>query len=155
MGAANNCPLLPFHINPSLVTAMTVTTNVFTQEPIVITLRDTKIEVKPLAVKNISRAITAAEPLLAAFSGGLNPVTILKNADSVIAICALATNQTEEFVGELDATELVKLAQAVIGANVDFFINTTLPAVNTLMESVGTMAEKVTPKEQKQGGKKA
>jgi hypothetical protein len=108
-----------------------------------ITLRDTEVSVSPLAVKNISKAVKAAGGLIDTLSvEGINPRIILEHADEVITVCSLATDQSEEFVGNLNGAELLALLTLVVTVNSDFFVQAIMPQMTTLLNSVKVTAEK-------------
>ena len=109
----------------------------FFAEPTTITLRDKTVSVSPLAVKNLSKAAKLATPIIGIFGQtGFSPITVLENADTVIALTALASGESEDWVGELNGAELLALLQIVITVNSDFFIQTITPTLTELMQSV-------------------
>ena len=118
----------------------------FFQEPITVTIKDKTIEVKPLAVKNISKAIPYVSTIVEAFStGDVNPVKILEKADEVIALCAIATGEKVEDIGEYNPAELLSMITAVVKCNLDFFSQIVAPQVKNLMDTVNTAVAKVKP----------
>ena len=116
----------------------------FFPEPKTVTVRDKTIEVSPLSVKNIGKAVTYVEPLIKELAeNGVAPMVILKHTDEVIALCALATNQDADFLGELNAAELLSIITLVVQVNADFFVSAIMPQMTNLMKSVQTTAETV------------
>ena len=115
----------------------------FFAEPVTVTIRDKDIQVTPLAVKNISKAIPFVSTIVTAFSDGqVNPVKVLEKADDVIALCAIATGLKVEEIGEYNPAELVALITAVISVNMDFFSQVVTPQVNNLMSTINTAMDK-------------
>ena len=113
----------------------------FFKEPKIVKILDTEVSVKPLVVKHIAKAAKAAGPVMAIVgSGDFNPMDLAEQADSVVTLVALATGQSEEWVGELDIGELAELLAAVITVNVNFFTQQALPKMTSLMKEVSTIA---------------
>lgn len=119
----------------------------FFQEPRVVEIRGKQIGVAPLPVKHLSKAARLARPITAAiveigagFEVGMAQadmvLRIAESADEVIGLCALATGESEQWIGELDLAELVRLATVVLEVNADFFIRRLMPAAQEAMESV-------------------
>jgi hypothetical protein len=128
-------------------------TTTFFQEPETITLRDVEIKVSPLAVKHVAKAAKAAAPIMGAItSGEFSPMDIAENADSVIELAALASDQTEEWVGNLNLAELTALFGLVVKVNANFFIRQAMPQIQEMMKQVGEIAKTQT---EVKGGKKA
>jgi hypothetical protein len=115
----------------------------FFVEPVKIVLRDTDILVSPLKVKHVSKAAKLVAPLLDSFSNGVDPKAVLENIDAVVPLLALATDQSEEFLGELNLAELVALLTTALSVNLDFFSQTIMPQVNQLVETVQTSTKQV------------
>jgi len=116
-------------------------TNFFV-EPKTITLNKVDYSISPLKVKDIGKAARAASPLISALSGDVNVVMVLENAETVIELCAIASNQSIETVGELNAAELVALLTLVVEVNSSFFSQSIVPQVTTMMKAVQAVAPK-------------
>lgn len=117
-------------------------TNFFV-EPVIVKIKDKDISITPLAVKNISKAARAATPLMEAFkSGEVNPLEVFTHADAVIELVAIATGETEEWIGELDAASLLEILTNVVSVNANFFSQSIVPQVTTMMKAVQTITPK-------------
>lgn len=115
-------------------------TNQFYVEPTKLTLRDKEILISPLKVKKLSQVAVEAAPLADMLAGEISPLHILRNTDAVISLCALATDLEPEWVGELNAAELLELLTVVVETNSDFFIQTVMPLMTKMVQKVGQAA---------------
>lgn len=112
----------------------------FVYDPRVVEIREKKIEVKPLAVKNLARAAKLAAPVVSAVSDGRmeqgDMLGLLERTDEIIELCALATGVDKAWIGELNGAELLQIATAVVEVNADFFIRRLLPAATEAMQGI-------------------
>ncbi|MXS85292.1 hypothetical protein ABO04_05000 [Nitrosomonas sp. HPC101] len=107
------------------------------------------IAVTPIKVKELTAFAQAIAPLLQALGGGvgqnwadLNISTLLMNhTDTVIRAVAIGIRREVEFVNNLDIDELIKLGNAVVEVNVDFFIQKVLPEIKQGVGRIVSMAE--------------
>ena len=125
----------------------------FFSEPRIIKLKGEDVSITPLAVKSISKAAKVAAPLIGAFEGDINPQVLLQYGDEVIALCAIASNKSEEFIGELDAAELIELLTVILEVNGGFFSRVILPKILTMTQTVKQLAQ--TAQVQSPSGNKA
>lgn len=87
------------------------------------------IAVTPIKVRELMAFSQAIAPLLQALGGGagqnwadLNISTLLMNhTDAVIRAVAIGIRREVEFINNLDIDELIKLGNAVVEVNVDFY----------------------------------
>lgn len=105
-----------------------------------ITINGTAIDIRPLRVKHLTEAARIAEPIMRAVAeaGSFDPMKLLRHADDIIALVALATGTEEAWVGDLDATDLMELAAAVIEVNADFFTRSLVPRFEALTQNLST-----------------
>ncbi len=119
----------------------------FFQEPRVVEIRGEKIEVRPLPVKHLAKAARLARPVMAMlaevggkFEDGADMgdavLRVLEEADEFIGLCAVGTGKGEDWIGELDPAELLRIASVVMEVNADFFIRRLMPVAQEAMESV-------------------
>ncbi|MCB1630603.1 MAG: hypothetical protein H7A12_07270 [Pseudomonadales bacterium] len=55
--------------------------------------------------------------------------------DDLVRAVAIATDQTEDWLGELLPDEFLPLVTAVVEVNADFFVRRVLPALNAATET--------------------
>ncbi len=116
----------------------------FFAEPRHETIRGERIEIRPLPVKKLSAAARHAAPLLSRLDPNSGPATnmmaLIAETDAIIALTALATDRDPDWIGELAADELLRLAAAVVEENADFFIHKMAPAIENIAARINTLA---------------
>lgn len=106
------------------------------------------ITVTPIKVRELMAFAQAVSPILKMLNeadqdwAGLNVSTLLMNhTEAVIRTVAIGIRRDIEFINDLGIDELVKLSNAVIEVNVDFFIQRVLPAIRQGFGRIASMAE--------------
>jgi hypothetical protein len=100
--------------------------NALLPPPVTVEVAGVVIEVRELTVGQLPRFLAAAGPLLGALDG-LDLALVAGNVGAVIHAVEIATSVERAWLHQLPARELLKLVNAVIEANADFF-GVALPA---------------------------
>jgi len=116
----------------------------FFSEEKTVEVRERVVSIRPLPVKKIAKAARIAAPFFALVAevdgkgegANFSPLDLLEHVDAVIELVSHATDLDIEFVGNLDAAELVMLARAVIEENADFFTRKLAPLLTQTLQSV-------------------
>ncbi|MDY0274800.1 MAG: hypothetical protein RBR42_05080 [Desulfomicrobium sp.] len=96
-----------------------------------------KKEIRPVKVKDLPRFLKACEPIADAFMAGDIKAAIMQHADNVIEATAIGAGIEREWLGEQELDVLVELTAKVIEVNIDFFVQTLLPKIQAVGESLG------------------
>ncbi len=114
----------------------------FFPTPTVITIRDRKIEIKPIPVKNLSKVAKLVSPIISEIgSGSVSLSTIIENADNIIELSSLVCNIDKEWVGELDASELLQIIMPVVEVNIDFFVHKMAPELEKVAQRISQIGQ--------------
>ncbi|MDP2851854.1 MAG: hypothetical protein Q8O23_00440 [Gallionella sp.] len=68
-----------------------------------------------------------------------------EDGESVILALAIACRRPPEWVAALALDEAIRLAEAVFGANADFFIRRVVPEITRASQVIGTLIPGLTP----------
>ncbi len=104
------------------------------------------LHIGPLKVRNIPAFTRAVRPCMAQLGGddidwlGL----VADHGEKIIAAMAIATGKTDEWVGDLECDDLLRLVQKVMEVNLDFFAHRLMPVmrktVTEMMSVVGRVS---------------
>jgi hypothetical protein len=122
--------------------------NILQPEPVVVTVGDEHIEVLPLKFGQFGAFTRTIQPMIE----DVNVIFAEDKADSVFAfdLASLLSKHSEllikavsiaiqkplEWVELLDMAEAIKLIQAVLEVNMDFFAQSLVPTLNQAMQSL-------------------
>ncbi len=116
----------------------------FVQEPITVTVRDRDISVKPIKVKHLAKAARLVSPIAADLStGGLS--SLVNYPDQIIELIALVCDLPPDWIGELDAEEMLRILTPLIQVNMDFFVHKMMPALKELTASLSPVGPASSP----------
>lgn len=104
------------------------------------------LEVTPLKVGELPAFARAVRPIAAKLSPNPDWLHLLsEDGESVILALAIACRRPPDWVSALALDEAILLAEAVFGANADFFIRRVVPEVTRVSNRIGTLLNGVTP----------
>lgn len=95
------------------------------------------VTVAPLKVRQIPAFARAIAPAAqAVFSGDLMGA-VAAHGEALIEAMAIATGESAEWLGELEADAFLALVGEVVEVNADFFVRRVGPALNATVERIG------------------
>ena len=96
------------------------------------------LDITPLKVGELPVFARAVRPLAGTFGPDPDWLRLLSDdGESVILALAIACRRPPEWVAGLALDDAIRLAEAVFGANADFFIRRVLPAITQLSTRIG------------------
>ena len=96
------------------------------------------LDITPLKVGELPAFARAVRPLAGTFGPDPDWLRLLSDdGESVILALAIACRRPPEWVAGLALDDAIRLAEAVFGANADFFIRRVLPAITQLSTRIG------------------
>ena len=96
------------------------------------------LDITPLKVGELPVFARAVRPLAGRLGPDPDWLRLLSDdGESVILALAIACRRPPEWVARLALDDAVRLAEAVFGANADFFIRRVLPAITQLSTRIG------------------
>jgi hypothetical protein len=104
------------------------------------------LDITPLRVGELPIFARTVRP----FAGKLGPDPdwlrlLSEDGESVILALAIACRRPPEWVSNLALDDAIRLAEAVFGANVDFFIRRVVPEITRVSQRIGTVIPGATP----------
>ena len=109
--------------------------DIYTPQPRPVTAGGKTINVLPLKVRQIPGFTRAIVPVLAPLGAGDLATAIAVGGEDLVRAVAIATDQPEDWLGELLPDEFLALVTAVVDVNADFFARRVLPALNAATET--------------------
>lgn len=104
------------------------------------------LEITPLKVGELPAFARAVRPIASKLSPSPDWLRLLsEDGESVILALAIACRRPPDWVSALALDEAILLAEAVFGANADFFIRRVVPEVTRVSNRIGTLLSGVTP----------
>lgn len=96
------------------------------------------LDITPLKVGELPVFARAVRPLAGRLGPDPDWLRLLSDdGESVILALAIACRRPPEWVAGLALDDAIRLAEAVFGANADFFIRRVLPAITQLSTRIG------------------
>jgi len=99
-----------------------------------------QVEIRPLRARQFGSVFAALEPISEEFSSLIDSVedgidagllvSLLAKGDYIIQALAAATGKPDDFIGDLEADELLQILLAVIEVNADFFTRRLVPVIS-------------------------
>lgn len=89
----------------------------------------TVVQVLPLRIRQIPQFVRCIGPSLEPIARGQLLAAVTAGGEQLVQALAIATGQTEEWVGELLPDEFLQLFSAVVEVNGDFFVQRVMPAL--------------------------
>ncbi len=106
-----------------------------------------EIPIRNLKVKHLTAVLKAVQPILGLFTKGKSvdiPSLLIDHSDSAISLICVLTEETPEWLGELDVDELVMLFTAIVEVNLSFFTQRVFPSLSQAMAQLNGDVEKLT-----------
>lgn len=126
-----------------------MTENLFAALPPVpdtITLGGETLDITPLRVGELPTFARAMLPIAGKFGPDPDWLHLLaEDGEAVILALAVACRRPPDWVGRLALDEAIRLAEAVFGANADFFVRRVVPEITRLSADLGTLIPGPTP----------
>lgn len=98
------------------------------------------VEIKTLETRQIRAAVKQLAKVRHLLGKNLESLDVkdlfIEQADTIIALVAIMSDKSEEFIDSLPFDEAVIVATAVLETNVDFFIQKVLPLLTALVEKL-------------------
>lgn len=124
-------------------------TNIFATLPPIpetLSLRGESLDITPLRVGELPVFARAIRPMAAKLTVNPDWLRLLsEDGESVILALAIACRRTPDWVAALSLDEAIVLAEAVFGANADFFIQRVLPEITQMSARVNQRIGTLTP----------
>jgi hypothetical protein len=107
-------------------------------EPLVIA--GETLEISPLKVGELPAFARAVCPIASQLSADPDWLRLLsENGESVIVALAIACRRPPDWVAALALDEAIRLAEAIFGANADFFIQRVVPEITRVSQQITTV----------------
>lgn len=98
------------------------------------------LDITPLRVGELPAFARAVRPIASKLSPEPDWLRLLsEDGESVILALAIACRRPPEWVAALALDEAIHLAEAVFGANADFFIRRVVPEITRVSARIGTL----------------
>lgn len=92
------------------------------------------VTVAPLKMRQIQAFSRHVGPVASALMAGDLQAALVFHGEALIEAVAVATGESTDWLGDLDADEFVRLAGDVVEVNAGFFVHRVTPALNQTME---------------------
>lgn len=102
-------------------------------QSVVVKVRAEAVIVTPILVKELAAFTKAVASMLQTIQeadpDNLMTILLMSHTEAIIRAIAIGIRRDMDFVNNLDIDDLVKLGNAVLEVNIDFFIQRVLPAL--------------------------
>lgn len=89
------------------------------------------VAVSPLRVRQIPAFTRAISPIMGPLLAGDMLAAVSVGGEDLVRAIAIATGESEEWLGDLLPDEFIQLAAAVVEVNADFFVHRLAPTLST------------------------
>jgi len=97
------------------------------------------LEISPLKVGELPAFARAVRPVALKISADPDWIGLLsEQGESVLQALAIACRRPPDWVASLHIDEAIRLAEAVFGANADFFIHRVVPEITRVSQQIGS-----------------
>lgn len=104
------------------------------------------LDITPLRVGELPTFARAVRPVAARLGPDPDWLRLLsEDGEAVILALAIACRRPPDWVAALALDEAIRLAEAVFGANADFFIRRVVPEITRVSAGLGTLIPGPTP----------
>lgn len=104
------------------------------------------LDITPLKVGELPIFARTVRPFAGKLGADPDWLRLLaEDGESVILALAIACRRPPEWVSNLALDDAIRLAEAVFGANVDFFIRRVVPEITRVSQRIGTVIPGQTP----------
>lgn len=104
------------------------------------------LDITPLRVGELPAFARAVRPVAGKLGTDPDWLRLLsEDGESVILALAIACRRPPNWVAALAIDEAIRLAEAVFGANADFFIRRVVPEITRVSQVIGTLIPGPTP----------
>lgn len=108
--------------------------------PEIVIIGNETLDITPLRVGELPAFARAVRPVAAKLSPDPDWLRLLsEDGESVILALAIACRRPPEWVATLALDEAIHLAEAVFGANADFFIRRVVPEITRVSQRIGAL----------------
>jgi hypothetical protein len=114
--------------------------------PETVTIGGETLDITPLKVGELPVFARAVRPIAGKLGPDPDWLRLLsEDGESVILALAIACRKPPEWVSNLAMDDAIRLAEAVFGANADFFIRRVVPEITRVSKTLGTLITGQTP----------
>jgi hypothetical protein len=114
--------------------------------PETVTIGGETLDITPLKVGELPVFARAVRPIAGKLGPDPDWLRLLsEDGESVILALAIACRKPSEWVSNLAMDDAIRLAEAVFGANADFFIRRVVPEITRVSKTLGTLIPGQTP----------
>jgi hypothetical protein len=114
--------------------------------PETVTIGGETLDITPLKVGELPVFARAVRPIASKLGPNPDWLRLLsEDGESVILALAIACRKPPEWVSNLAMDDAIRLAEAVFGANADFFIRRVVPEITRVSKTLGTLIPGQTP----------
>lgn len=104
------------------------------------------LDITPLKVGELPIFARTVRPIAGKLGPDPDWLRLLsEDGESVILALAIACRRPPEWVSGLSLDDAIRLAEAVFGANADFFIRRVVPEITRVSQRIGTVIPGATP----------
>lgn len=98
------------------------------------------LDISPLKVGELPIFARTLQPLNGKITANPDWLNLIaENGEAVILAVAVAARRPPEWVQSLDLDEAIRLAEALFGANADFFVRRVLPEINRVNQTLSAV----------------
>lgn len=98
------------------------------------------LEISPLKVGELPVFARTIQPLAGKVTADPDWVRLLaEDGETVILAIAVAARRPPEWVRSLDLDDAIRLAEALFGANADFFVRRVVPEINRVTQTLNNV----------------
>jgi hypothetical protein len=109
-------------------------------EPRIVVIRQRNVKISCITMKNLTAFAAACSPFIDAFKKPVRPdpyKLLCEYPNELMRAVTFVSDVDIAYLEELHPDEMLQIVEPVIEMNSDFFIRRLLPALVTLMESIG------------------
>jgi hypothetical protein len=109
--------------------------------PRIVAVRGATLEILPLPFRKMGRFSKALDPCMKAILAGQWQSALEDQSEALISAVAIATGRDEVWVGDLYGDDFLRLCDAVLEVNQDFFGQQIMPAVVPLAARLAALMQ--------------
>ena len=104
------------------------------------------VEITPLRVGELPAFLRAVQPVASRLAGDIDWITLFaEQGEAVLEVVALACRREKSWVAGLAVDDAIRLAEAAVEVNADFFIRRVAPELSRIAQALATRIAGLTP----------